>query len=92
MPYVDWKDLSPRHQKAWARRMGKFYADSLPNYQYYITKAGKLPKRGRWFRWTKEHGQRMLQKAGLKFKHDNVRVRGDLRDFKTCTFHFAPED
>lgn len=96
MPWIDWKDLSEELQTLWAERMGPFYADKLPNYKFYVTKTGKLPQRGNWFRWTTTYGAYMKQKQEEKIKarvrdYYNVRTKGDLRDYKTATFHFAPE-
>ena len=57
------------------------------NYQIWITKKGEASRaKGQW-QWTEKYATTVDREIKAMTRGDNVRSKGDLREFKTATFH-----
>lgn len=90
MPWIDYAKATPLQQEDF-RHVNPKLGPQWVNYQIWITKFQDASgRRGHW-QWTKKYGEQVNEEMRREMRGENVRTRGDLREFKTADFHLNKE-
>ena len=86
MPWHNYSDATIAEQTTF-REVNPQLHPNYSSYMIWITKKGKVSRaKGQW-QWTRTHAANVNAKMKAEMSGESVRTKGDLRDFKTATFH-----
>lgn len=84
--YVDYNKATPEQQTSF-RRVNSQLAPHFGNYKLWVTRSGLASLRKGHWDWTDKYAKAIDAQSKAVMRGDHVRTRGDLRGFKTATFH-----
>lgn len=86
MPLIDYDLATPVQQEIF-RGVNPQLASEWSRYRIFV-KANGDPYRNKGFwQWTEAFAKRTDAAARAAMRGENVRSKGDMREFKTCDFH-----
>jgi hypothetical protein len=90
MPLVDYLRATPEQQTVF-REVNPHLGPEWDRYRIYLKADGSAFRIKGWWKWTDAFGARTDAAARAAMRGDDVRSKGDHREFKTCDFHLNRE-
>lgn len=90
--WVDYSKATPEQQATFREANRKIAATrDCKNYMIWITPGGRASRRKGHWNWTEKHAANVRANMEAAARGDDVRSKGDNREFKTADFHLNRE-
>lgn len=90
MPLIDYSAATVEQQMTF-REVNPHLAPHWERYRIYLKTDGTAFRIKGWWKWTDVFAARTDASARAAVRGDDIRSKGDNREFKTCEFHLNRE-
>lgn len=91
MPWIDYTTATEEQQGIFRAVNPQLAASDYKIYCIWITRNGRVSRRKGDWQWTKKAGGDANKNILRAVRGDDVRSKGDMREFKTADFHLNKE-